>query len=248
MIANTRLILVVPAFNESARIQSSDYFSRIISENNVCILFVNDGSNDDTPVVLDSIAKQIQCNVLHLERNVGKAEALREGFLYAFKEFDPELIGFLDCDAAFSIESVSDFIAKALEKFQHDASCYACISSRAKLSGRVIVRDTSRHYISRILITFIGLFVNNLPYDSQSGLKVFRNSEELHKALSKPFKTRWFFDLELLIRTGWLNAHQVWEEPVLEWKDVAGSHLNIRKSPMLVREIFYIIKLGKTPR
>ena len=192
MSRSSSLVIVVPVFNESRRISSTNYFDQIKAETNARFLFVNDGSTDGTEIFLDSIARQVAGKVLTLEKNVGKAEALRKGFLFVQQEIKPEFIGFLDCDAAFSVESVSDFIAKALEKFQHDASWFACISSRAKLSGRIIVRDTSRHYISRILITFIGLFVNNLPYDSQSGLKVFRNSEELHKALSKPFKTRWF--------------------------------------------------------
>jgi glycosyltransferase involved in cell wall biosynthesis len=243
---NKDLLFLVPAYNEENRIPKNDYFKNLGKYATVC--FVNDGSSDMTKNILTELAQSINGQVIDLPKNVGKAEAIRQGYLTVAKNQKLEFVGFIDADSAFSGIAVENFIFKSLEYLREDSSYKCIISSRIKLSGRNIKRSTFRHYISRILITLIGFTVPNLPYDSQSGLKIFRNSPELRNAMSKPFKTRWFFDIELLIRTNWLASGKVWEEPVLEWRDVAGSHLSLRKAPRLIVEIIRVLRIGRNSR
>ena len=244
----SNLIVIVPAFNEEERLSSGNVFNEILALPDISFCFVNDGSTDQTMTILSQFSKANGDLLVDLPENVGKAEAIRLGFQHVMSHSPPKYIGFLDADSAFSGAAFESFVAGALERFLSDGELAAVISSRVQLAGRNIERSTFRHYISRILITLIGFAVPNLPYDSQSGLKIFRNSSELRNAMSKPFKTRWFFDIELLIRTNWLASGMVWEEPVLEWRDVAGSHLSLLKAPQLVVEIFRVIRMGRNSR
>jgi len=70
-------------------------------------------------------------------------------------------------------------------------------------------------------------------YDTQCGAKIFRRSPALSHALATSFRSRWAFDVELLGRllTGAPGVEPVVlahirEEPLLAWRDVAGSKLS----------------------
>ena len=84
----TSLSIVTPAYNEAeslpvlltqfhATVQTHGYTAEVI-----CI---NDGSTDDTAVVLDALAEesQLSVHVIHFRCNRGKAEALTAGFQHA---------------------------------------------------------------------------------------------------------------------------------------------------------------------
>jgi hypothetical protein len=67
-------------------------------------------------------------------------------------------------------------------------------------------------------------------YDTQCGAKFFRNNEILQKAVSKPFHSRWVFDVELIGRLllAYRNVGEAPEARFLEvalqaWQDQSGS-------------------------
>lgn len=51
----------------------------------------------------------------------------------------------------------------------------------------------------------------------------------LDNALQEPFVTRWFFDLEIILK--WQRENNsgvnIWEEPLETWKEISGSHLSV---------------------
>ncbi|MCM8827129.1 MAG: glycosyltransferase family 2 protein [Candidatus Omnitrophica bacterium] len=52
------------------------------------IIFVDDGSNDNSPIILDDLAKKDKrVKVIHFDRNYGKTSALSLGFSYAKGDF-----------------------------------------------------------------------------------------------------------------------------------------------------------------
>ena len=82
------LSLVIPAYNEAEslpvlleRLQTTVQTHGYIVE----ILFINDGSTDDTAEVLDGLSERspLAVHVIHFRRNRGKAEALTAGFQHA---------------------------------------------------------------------------------------------------------------------------------------------------------------------
>lgn len=91
-------------------------------------------------------------------------------------------------------------------------------------------RSPRRHYLGRLIGTYIVLRTGLAVYDTQCGTKFFRVSKELRMALATPFGTRWLFDVELLRRL--TSAHQetgrplrMREEPLETWADVGESRL-----------------------
>ena len=158
--------------------------------------------------------------------------------MYA-KDTYPSLpwFGFLDSDGAFSSDEVSELLAAVRDnRFE---SYDAVFSSRVKLSGRRIERKTYRHLIGRVVATAFGAIWKEIPYDTQSGFKLFRNSEFFRNAISKPLNNRWFFDIGIVVRMA--NSQKrlpsIWEAPLNSWVDVSGSKISIRESFRLAFEI-----------
>ena len=71
----TRLQLVVPCYNEAARLDGASFLQLVASRDDVDVLFVNDGSTDGTQNVLSDIAGKAggRISAIQLPRNVGKA-------------------------------------------------------------------------------------------------------------------------------------------------------------------------------
>jgi len=234
------IAIVIPFFNESSRISEGEYLLALSKNVDANFYYVNDGSRDDTQAKLQSIAKRSKSKVIELERNSGKGEAIRKGLKEAIVFNDCEIVGYLDADGAFPVSEVVTSLRQAKKVFKEKSNVDIYIASRIKLAGKEINRSSMRHYLSRLIITLIGFKTLNMPYDSQSGLKFFRNTDVLKVSLEKPFKTRWFFDLELMTRLGMQEKECTWEEPVNSWSDIKGSKIRARTIVSIAKEILVI--------
>jgi hypothetical protein len=65
--------------------------------------------------------------------------------------------------------------------------------------------------------------------------------------LNQKFKTRWFVDLEILLRFNQMNHKvlRVWEEPLNKWDDVSGSKIRGLQLFQIFRDILIVIKLSR---
>src|SRR4051812_5296005 len=92
-----RITLVVPCFNEEQRLDVSVFRAFELSGYELQFLFVNDGSTDGTLRVLQSLrdSNPSRFAVLELEKNSGKAEAVRRGIMTAAED-RPDFVGFWD--------------------------------------------------------------------------------------------------------------------------------------------------------
>src|SRR5438105_7450145 len=79
--AAVRVTVVVPCYNEEKRLDPGAFRGRAIAGHDVSFLFVNDGSRDGTLPLL----RAANFDVLDLERNSGKAEAVRQGIVAAIE-------------------------------------------------------------------------------------------------------------------------------------------------------------------
>ena len=94
-----RACIVIPCFNEAARLDT-DSLTALADHPSVRLLFVDDGSTDDTGAALAKLAAANESiEVLTLATNVGKAEAVRRGMVAALRT-DAALIGYYDADLA----------------------------------------------------------------------------------------------------------------------------------------------------
>jgi dolichyl-phosphate beta-glucosyltransferase len=217
--------IVVPCFDEGRRLDGPA-FLRLGHP----LLFVNDGSTDDTAEVLAELRRQApeRIEVLELGRNRGKAEAVRLGLLHAL-ELGAEVVGYLDADLATPPAEMARLIERMAE-----LGADVLLASRVALLGRNIQRQLARHYLGRVFASVASLVLRTPVYDTQCGAKLFRRTPALQAALATPFLSRWIFDVELLGRLmvpppGVAALQAIVEEPLLTWHDVPGSKLGPRQ-------------------
>mgnify|MGYP000002579775 FL=1 len=242
---DSQLVLFVPFYNESKREGIVGYINALAALPELSLVLVNDGSTDTTNNILSSF-QQPNIEIYSHAINLGKGNALRVAMLDFQLRNKANFMGYLDCDGAFPIDTVSLFIDSSRKKFL-DNEILICIASRIKLAGRKVERKEHRHYISRVIITLLGIRYTFMPYDSQSGLKIFRVNEGFENSLRLPFKTKWLFDVELLDRlTKKSSSNVIWEEPVQEWRDKPGSHLKIRHVISVAKELLLLLLAKKS--
>ncbi len=221
------LVLVVPCYNEADRLQEAAFLDFVRRREDARLLFVDDGSTDDTAGVLARLtaAAPGAIRVLRLERNQGKAEAVRRGIVEALA-LEPSLVGFWDADLATPLNAVEDFLALAAKRPEIDL----VIGSRVLLMGRDIRRNPLRHYLGRVFATAASLTLGIPVYDTQCGAKVFRTNPSVAAVFAEPFRSTWIFDVELLARYLELPAEggpprrrRIYELTVPAWHDIPGS-------------------------
>ncbi|MDQ2710621.1 MAG: glycosyltransferase [Acidobacteriota bacterium] len=223
-----RICVVVPCYNEAQRIQTAKFVEFLKANTGVTLLFVDDGSLDNTSEIIGGIARsfpEMAC-VLRSDRNRGKAEAVRLGVLHALDHFSPEILGFWDADLATPLESIGRF----LNVFEDRPDIEMIFGSRVQLLGRHVQRKAIRHYLGRIFATAVSVVLQLKIYDSQCGAKLFRVQPLTKRIFAAPFLSRWVFDVEILAR--YLQhfrqekrdlANVIYEYPLERWVDVAGS-------------------------
>ncbi len=236
-------VVVVPCYNEAARLDTGAFKQFVAQGHPQRFLFVNDGSTDDTAAVLDTLCRwnPRRFDVLHLPRNVGKAEAVRQGVVRALEgsmREDPrdkdsvDSVGFWDADLATPLEAIPRFC----ELLEHNPRLQMVIGARVKLLGRTIQRKILRHYLGRIFATAASIVLRLPVYDTQCGAKLFRVGRETRAIFAQPFQTNWIFDVELLARfirrrdaaDAETVKHAIYELPLDQWRDVAGSKVKAR--------------------
>lgn len=235
--------MIVPCYNEGMRFNAK-YFDNLIQIENTRWIFVNDGSTDQTQIILKSYCTKSNTLYLSTPINQGKSNAVAHGMKYILSlDENAFWIGFLDSDGAFATEDVRRLIELINKPFIN--SFDSIYSSRVKLSGRNIQRRNSRHFFGRLISTFFGIFWPEMPYDTQSGLKLYKADVLKHKIFTDSFTTRWFFDIELHLRILLNNNNEfkVWEEPLSMWNDVPDSKINYLEKLKLLREILKILVL-----
>ena len=185
------LVLVVPCFNEEARLNRQAFLDFSASHPAVHLLFVDDGSRDRTPGILDGLKAEApdRVDVIHLPANQGKAEAVRAGMLAALR-LQPDLVGFWDADLSTPLDAIDDFLAFAVRRPEIDI----ILGSRVMLMGRDIRRDAWRHYLGRVFATGVSLSLELPVYDTQCGAKVFRANDGhgggIREAVPQPLDIR----------------------------------------------------------
>lgn len=223
--------IIVPCYNEEKRLPSERFRDFIQNNSNISFLFVNDGSTDTTLQMLESLCtgNDDQLHLLDLQPNTGKAEAVRQGLLNAIDKIKPSFVGFWDADLATPLSAIPSFI----ETLNEREARQMVFGARIRLLGREIRRKSSRHYLGRFFATAVSTMLKLPVYDTQCGAKLFRVTPVLSQILADPFLSRWIFDVEIIARLicavdgDRSKVEQaVFEFPLMQWDDVAGSKLH----------------------
>jgi glycosyltransferase involved in cell wall biosynthesis len=219
--------VVVPCYNEAARLRVESFLEFLRLGYPIRFLFVNDGSSDGTLAILEGLrlSHPDRVYVLDQQPNGGKAGAVRQGMLRAIA-LGAAYTGFWDADLATPLGSIPELLTKLTTRPEIEM----VFGARVRLLGRAIHRQAARHYLGRCFATVVSLLLRLPIYDTQCGAKLFRVTPEFEQILAQPFLSRWIFDVEILAR--FIARHQedrayvhdaIYEYPLPEWTDVAGS-------------------------
>ncbi len=229
-----RYSIVVPCYNESARLGSS--LEKILAYAqsrgwNAEILVVNDGSRDNTAEIVQSFASRYS-NIRLIENpgNRGKGYSVRNGVLNA----SGERILFTDADLSSPIEE-SEKLFSALE-----AGADVALGSRWLRSELQTYRQPLyRQFLGRLFNLALRIILGLNFKDTQCGFKAFtRDAAQI--IFPRQQIDRWGFDPEILflarkfkLRTvevpvAWAHDHRSKINPLMDGAKMFWEMLRVR--------------------
>ena len=242
-----RVVLVVPAYNEAARFPKRDFIDFLKGGGDVGFVFVDDGSTDGTVQLIEAVRAEHpdRVSLLTLDKNSGKAEAVRRGVVEALQQ-SPDIVGYWDADLATPLSALSPMVSLL------DGDVDLVLGSRVQLLGRTIVRRAVRHYLGRVYATVASIQLGLAVYDTQCGAKVFRVDSALADCFDEEFIARWAFDVEIIARylvagerRGVEPEGRIVELPLTTWIDVPGSKVGMFGA---WRAFFDLFRIGRRLR
>jgi glycosyltransferase involved in cell wall biosynthesis len=226
--AHPRLSIVIPAFNESARIE--DALARVMScvaerSWDAEVVVVDDGSKDNTAEIVHQwMVRHPRLHLVQNPGNKGKGYSVRNGLLQAAGD----IVMFTDADLSAPMEEAERLIA-AIE----DGADVAIGSRWMDRTRQTIHQPLYRQFFGRCF-NWITRTVMGLPFkDTQCGFKAFKRP-----AAQVIFRLqtieRWGFDPEILFIARKLK-YVIREVPVT-WGHDERSRMSYLKDGMKMLE------------
>ncbi|POY74803.1 hypothetical protein BMF94_2076 [Rhodotorula taiwanensis] len=256
---SVKLSVVVPAYNESKRIEvmlrpAVEFLeTRPVdteADGSYELLIVDDGSTDGTSEKALKIAKQLegefgakrgQIKVCRLIRNRGKGGATKHGVLHS----SGERILFVDADGATRFEDLAlleeELAAVISAQSDQRAAHGLVVGSRAHLvsTEAVVKRSALRNLLMRGFHLYLSLLGLSSIRDTQCGFKLQTRStaQLLYPSLHSP---GWIFDCELLLLAE--RSGVPLREVGVRWKEVPGSKLDVIKDSIRMARDLLVIR------
>ena len=223
--SSSSLSIIIPAYNESARIAKT--LRQVVAylegqPGGGEVIVVDDGSKDDTKGVAEAVfaereARGVAGRVIRVEPNKGKGHAVRTGLLAARNT----VAAFFDADLSMPITETPKLV-EPIRSGQYDV----VFGSRA-LDRRLIgkhqpwLREQSGRFFNLVMRLLTGL-----PFkDTQCGFKAFR-MDVCRAVVEGGVIDRFGFDVELLFVAHRAGLRML-EYPV-RWDDVEGGTVSFR--------------------
>jgi len=161
------LSLVIPAYNEAARISSTiaaarSFLAAQLYESELII--VDDGSTDATASLAETALAGLEAGHLVARPHAGKAAALRAGLAAA----SLDQVAFSDADLATPLTHLADLRAAIA------AGCDIAIGSREGTGARRLGEPMYRHLMGRGFNLIVRALLLPDINDTQCGFKLFR--------------------------------------------------------------------------
>ena len=226
------LSLVIPAYNEEARIGNSLQLAAAYLNQTMYkyeILIVDDGSIDNT---IQAVSGKENVKVIAQPHNMGKGAAVKAGMLHA----EGDICIFSDADFSTPVYEIE----KVIQSINLGAD--VCIGNRA-LDSQMIRKHQPfyREFMGKTFNKFVQLLVINGISDTQCGFKGFTN-QAAKDIFSKSKIPGFGFDVEILYiaKVLGLNIAQV---PVEWYNDERSTVDPVRDSLRMLKDLFIIKKL-----
>lgn len=242
-----QLTIVIPAFNEEARLPRAlerirEYFAnRPGGLEEIEVLVVDDGSTDATPRIAREWAESLpEWRLVSNGQNRGKGYSVRHGML----EARGRIALFTDADLSSPIEECEKLLAAI------GAGNDFAIGSRAIDRSLIAVRQARYRELAGILFNKFVRFFTGLPFhDTQCGFKAFLR-EPSHVVFEQQRIEGFGFDPEILFLAKRHGLHGV-EVPVRWAHDPATKVHVLRDSVRMFGELVIIrwnALVGRYPR
>src|SRR5665213_606206 len=233
-VPSPRLSIVIPAYNESARIENA--LARVME----CVekqgwdaevLVVDDGSKDATQdIVQQWMQRYPRLNLIQNDGNRGKGYSVRNGLLQAAGD----IVMFTDADLSAPMEEAERLFAAIA-----DGADVAIGSRWLDRTRQTIHQPLYRRFFGRCF-NWVTRTIMGLPFkDTQCGFKAFRRS-----AAQVIFRLqrieRWGFDPEILFIARKLG-YDIREVPVT-WGHDERSRMSYLKDGMKMLEEMAVIR------
>jgi glycosyltransferase involved in cell wall biosynthesis len=232
--ANPQLSIVIPAYNESARIGAAlERVMSCIAEQgwDAEVLVVDDGSVDDTAAIVESWMRDYpRLQMVKNPGNRGKGYSVRNGLL----QVSGDVVMFTDADLSAPMEEAERLIAAI------GAGADVAIGSRwMDRTRQTIHQPLYRQFFGRCF-NWITRRIMGLPFkDTQCGFKAFK-----HEVAQVIFRLqtieRWGFDPEILFIARKLK-YTICEVPVT-WGHDERSRMSYLRDGMKMLEDMAVIR------
>lgn len=237
------IAIIIPCYNEEARLDPSGFTGFLETHPALTLVFVNDGSKDNTARLIDKMQQQAPARIrtLHLDTNKGKAVAVSEGIRLCLtpaattKAYD--FIGYLDADLSASLQEM-----ERICRITADSGLDYAYGSRIQKLNATIHRSFYRHITGRVIATIVDRHYRLGIYDTQCGAKLFR-ADLAAVITEKKFVTRWLFDIEISLRIRRERPSAKGEEiPLLTWYAQKGSKIGVWQTPLVIRDLLRLFR------
>lgn len=182
------LVLVIPCLNEADLLTHAlTHIDRVAQQHAIHhrmthrLIVVNDGSTDETALVLDTLSQRMpSLQVLHFTRNFGKEAALLAGLQASLQWPQTQLVLTLDAD----LQHPPELIANML---QAHAQGYAVVEAVKQMRGH---ESLSRRWLAK---PFYSLFErwSGLPLQGHTDFKLL-HVDVVRQLLQMPERGRFF--------------------------------------------------------
>ena len=225
------LSIIIPAYNEGRRLPESLRHLRAWLDKQPYtaeVIVVDDGSGDDTAVVVQAAMVNWPALSLHTAAHGGKGAAVRTGALAAHGE----LVAFADADFSMPVSELERLQAAATEIGG------LAIASREAPGARRFREPWYRHVMGRVFNRLVQLLILPGIQDTQCGFKLMPREIAITLCNQQTI-SGWGFDVELLAIAR-RHAFPIREVPI-PWYYMANSRVRLARDTFtMVREVFAI--------
>lgn len=233
MSKNLHLSVVIPAYNEQDRIEST--LERVAEYLNAQgysyeVLVVSDGSSDKTETIAAHFAsRHPQFQLLSYRPNRGKGHAVRYGMMRAQGEY----LLFSDADLAAPIEELEKLFPFVESEYE------IAIGSRPLKESNLVVRQPFyREWLGRAFNKAVQLLAVKGIHDTQCGFKLFKR-DAAHQIFGLCQLNGFSFDFEVLYLARRLG-YKIAEVPI-KWMHQPGSKVRLlRDGPRMLRDLVWL--------
>jgi dolichyl-phosphate beta-glucosyltransferase len=225
--------IVIPAYNESARIgRALSEVLRTLDEQHwdAEVLVVNDGSTDNTAAIVESfVARDQRVRLLQNGTNRGKGYSVRNGLLHS----GGNIVMFTDADLSSPMPEAERLFAAI-----RDGADVAIGSRWLQTSRQTIHQPLYRQFFGRCF-NVVTRMIMRLPFaDTQCGFKAFRrNAAQTIFQLQRI--ERWGFDPEILF-IALKRGYNIREVPVTWGHDERSRMSYLRDGLKMLEELIYV--------